>query len=87
MVGMWLFRAWALLQLVLCGAMDELPFECACCFGEVGVESSVCYSHRVRMRTIMIVLRRFKLLDLDFLIAQGIEKSLLDVLKFDHALF
>ena len=43
MVGMWLFRAWALLQLVLCGAMDELPLECACCFGEVGVES-VCSS-------------------------------------------
>ena len=32
---------------------------------------------RVRMRTIMIVLRRFKLLDLDFLIVQGIENSLL----------
>jgi hypothetical protein len=42
MVG-WLFKAWALLQLVLCGAMDELPFECACCFGDVGAEPPVCY--------------------------------------------
>ena len=42
---------------------------------------------RVRMHTIMIVLRRFKLLDLDFLIVQGTEKSLLDVLRFDHDLF
>ena len=43
MVGIWLFKAWALLQLVLCVAVDELPLECACCFGEIGDELSVCY--------------------------------------------
>jgi hypothetical protein len=43
MVEIWLFKVWALLQLVLCGAMDELPLECACCFGEVGAELPVCY--------------------------------------------
>ncbi len=37
---------------------------------------------RVRMRIIMTVLRRFKL-DLDFLIAQGTEKSLLDLFILD----
>ena len=50
------------------------------------LELNQCVIH-VRMRTIMIVLRRFKLVTLDFLIAQGTEKSLLDVLRFDHNLF
>jgi hypothetical protein len=59
MVETWLFKAWALLQLVLSGAMDEPTLECACCFGEVGAEYNYQCVTRVRMRTIMIVLRCF----------------------------
>jgi hypothetical protein len=37
---------------------------------------------RVPMLIIMTVLRRFRLLDLDFLIAQGTKKSLLNLFRF-----
>ena len=43
MVRMWLFEAWTLLPIILCGAMDELPLECSCCFLGVGDEPPVCY--------------------------------------------
>jgi hypothetical protein len=87
MVGMWLFKAWALLQLVLCGAVDELPLECACCFGEVGVEPSVCYPcshayHNDCIEAFQIVGSGLPRPD-----CPRYENSLLDLFIIDHNLF
>ena len=50
------------------------------------LEMNYQYVIRVRIRTTTIVLICLKLMDLDFLIVQGTEIFLLDLLRFDHDL-
>ena len=100
MVGIWLFKAWALLQLVLCVAVDNLPLECACCFGEIGDELSVCYpcSHSYHNDCIDLSqiagfglpdCPRYRNIFVRFLLRfdHDLEIFLLDLLRFDHDLF